>query len=397
MHLRRACRPQLRAIIVLLKLLQPLGERLGQRLPARSGHLELHHHARLAGAHGPDHHVGATLTRLAVGAHLIGWLEHGEQAHDEPSIDSLRVDRAWIVVREQVADEGLELLFEELRVAVEQGPGELIEAASVPLHALRQPAPERGGIDQAHLAVGDREQVGRLLHRALRALFGLEVAREHQEAPERVFVVADLGQDHVLVEHALDDAAFEQRLEHGLELDRVVLEDLVDEIVGAGREPVRLGALVAAVEEAQQRPRVVDDLSAEEIPVVPGAHLVQLVGSPRPLEQRRDLGLGEAEAGVVRGREQGIDAEVVQARKEALPGHAEDACHHRLEEVEVALEASAEEGPQELQDARGVAVEVAGVDRLVVLVDEDDDLLAVVGVEVGGEIEERAIVEGLVG
>lgn len=52
--------------------------------------------------------------------------------------------------------------------------------------------------------------------------------------------------------------------------------------------------------------------------------------------------------------------------------------------MDVALESAPEECPQELEDPGRVAVEVPGVDRLVILVDEDDDLLPVVGMKIVG-------------
>jgi hypothetical protein len=65
--------------------------------------------------------------------------------------------------------------------------------------------------------------------------------------------------------------------------------------------------------------------------------------------------------------------------------------------VDIALEAHAEERPQDLEDLRHVAAEVASVDRLVILVDENDDLLAMVPVEVAGQVEERSIIDRLLG
>jgi hypothetical protein len=61
--------------------------------------------------------------------------------------------------------------------------------------------------------------------------------------------------------------------------------------------------------------------------------------------------------------------------------------------VRVGLEPSAQERAHEAEDLGGVAVDVAGVDRSVVLVDEDDDLLSVAPVKVGGEVGEGLLVD----
>ncbi len=86
---------------------------------------------------------------------------------------------------------------------------------------------------------------------------------------------------------------------------------------------------------------------------------------------------------------------MVEAGEQVFLGHPEDACQHRLVEMGIPFEPGAQEGPQKFQDPRAVAVDVPGVDGLVVLVEENDDLLAVVGVEIAREVEQGAIVERL--
>jgi hypothetical protein len=61
------------------------------------------------------------------------------------------------------------------------------------------------------------------------------------------------------------------------------------------------------------------------------------------------------------------------------------------------LSPSPEESPHEVEDLGRIAVDVARVDGLVVFVDEDDHLFAVVGVEVAGEIEQRPVEERALG
>ena len=239
--------------------------------------------------------------------------------------------------------------------------------------------------------------MGRLLPGAHRTLLGLEVTGEQEQAPQRALVRADLAQHHVLFDDSLDATPAEELLEDGLKVKSVQLQELTHKIVGARREPVGLEVRVARVEKAQDRPGIVDDLVAEEIAVVPGAHLFQLVRATGPREEVCHLGLGEAEAGVEFGAEQRIHPQVVETGEQVLLGHPEDACHHRLVQVEVALEPRAQEGSKKLQDLRRISMKVARVDGLVVLVDEDDHLLAVVGVEVAGQIEERPVEQRLFG
>ena len=93
------------------------------------------------------------------------------------------------------------------------------------------------------------------------------------------------------------------------------------------------------------------------------------------------------------GAKEGVDTGVVEAGEEVLLGDAEDASDHGLVEVAVALQRGAQEVAHEVDDRLSKAVEIARVDGLVVLVDEDDHLLPVMGVEMGAHVEEGALVE----
>jgi hypothetical protein len=61
--------------------------------------------------------------------------------------------------------------------------------------------------------------------------------------------------------------------------------------------------------------------------------------------------------------------------------------------VRIALQRRPEERAHEVEDLLRIPVEVAGVDRLVVFIDEDHDPLAVVRAQAGREIEQGALVE----
>ncbi len=138
-----------------------------------------------------------------------------------------------------------------------------------------------------------------------------------------------------------------------------MLEQVLDQIVRARRQPVRPEQLVLSVEEAQDGPGVIDGLTAEDIAVVERAHTLEHLGQASLFEQRGHLGLGEAEAGVELGGEHRIDSQIIKAREDALARDAQDAREHGLEQVRVPLEALRQEGAKEVQDGRGVAVQVA--------------------------------------
>ena len=70
-------------------------------------------------------------------------LQHGQETHHEPVIDTLRIQMARIMKREQVGHERLELLFKRLGVAPEQRARQPVDAAAVTPHAGLHPARER--------------------------------------------------------------------------------------------------------------------------------------------------------------------------------------------------------------------------------------------------------------
>jgi hypothetical protein len=73
--------------------------------------------------------------------------------------------------------------------------------------------------------------------------------------------------------------------------------------------------------------------------------------------------------------------EVVEAREDALLGHAQDAGENTLEQVGIVFQPARQEVAEELHRVVVVAVDVAGVDGRVVFVDEQDHGLAVVFME----------------
>jgi len=143
-------------------------------------------------------------------------------------------------IREHIGDKCLKLLLEELGVTAKERMAELVHAATVPQHPGLHPSLEGGGVDLPDFPVGDRQPMDDPLHRIARELLGLEVPREHQQAPQRSFVVGDLAEHDIFVEHSIEVAPLEQDLEHRLEAQRIALEQLADQIVGAGGQPVRL-------------------------------------------------------------------------------------------------------------------------------------------------------------
>ena len=181
-------------------------QRLRRRLLPRPRHLELQHHARLARlpAAGSSRRAAPRPTR---GSSAPGTRAPAPRAgrRTKPVVDPLGVERAGIVVREQVGDEGLELLLEAPRRR--RRAARAVSRSTPPpwpreprLHPVagtswRTPPAPRGW--------GSRAGRGGSLRRVPGRLLGLEVAREHEQAPQRVLARREISlEDHVLVEHA---------------------------------------------------------------------------------------------------------------------------------------------------------------------------------------------------
>jgi hypothetical protein len=187
--------------------------------------------------------------------------------------------------------------------------------------------------------------------------------------------------------HGLDDAlAAQERFDVALDLETSVDEELPDQGIAAGVGPVGLHRLILVLDVAQDGPRVVDDVAAEAVAVVPGAELIALGrGELEVAAEPIDLVLGEAEAGRVGLAQERVDLEVVEPGEHRLLGDAEDARQHALFEVGVVLQAGGEEIAEEGDDLFVLLLIGEGVvDGRVVLVDEDEGLLA------GGLVEPLA-------
>jgi hypothetical protein len=173
----------------------------------------------------------------------------------------------------------------------------------------------------------------------------------------------------------------------------MALQQPLDKLVGAARDPVRDQGARRARDELEDGPGVVNRLPAEDVAVVIGPHGREQLEHAGLPEQGRHLGLREAEAGAELLVEEGVHSHVIEPGEDALLRHPEDACQHPLVQVRVVLQAGFQEASDEVGGLPVVAMRPRGVDRRVVLVDQDDDARAMNAAQEVAQREERAAIK----
>ena len=264
-------------------------------------------------------------------------------------------------------------------VATEERPDER-RGLAVAAEAGEQLAAEQVAIRGRDLTVrnGQPNPPGGALEAGL---LGLEIAGVEQETPNAVRPRADVAKHHVLVHDSVDRPSREQTDEVLAEPRAALDQELADDVVGAGRDPERLEPAARARQVADHRPRVVHHLAAEPVAVVPALELGHVGRRLGAGGQLRDLSLGEPERSSVLLLQERADRDVVEPREDALLGDPQDAGQDPLVQVIVVFEPARQEVAQEADDLVVVAVREAGMERRVVLVDQDDDVASGRGVK----------------
>jgi hypothetical protein len=81
-------------------------------------------------------------------------------------------------------------------------------------------------------------------------LVGAQVARHHQEAEERIAISIQVAEDGVLVHRLLDLPASQERFHLLLNAEPCIDEELADQGVACGVDPVGTGPFLGIVEIA---------------------------------------------------------------------------------------------------------------------------------------------------
>ena len=330
------------------------------------GLLEFHYHRNGSGTSGLQDHVDPSVALLRLRPDPVVGRDAVEDRHQDQLVAVL-VPQIHVAA---LAEDPTEMIRHGVGVSLQHGARELAEASDVRIDI----APEHLRQHLADLPVGDGDGVGVILH-----VHRIEVSghRHHREEDA-------LGLEAVPIGHAgveLDIEPLVAQIQQGLQPGHVHIGvHRTQDAVGAGVGPVRLGREVR-IDVVEDAPRIVHVGVPEAVAVVPLLRLLELGSVSEVRAECADLLLGESPELVESAVEDAVHVQVVQSREYARLGDL----HHARDDGEVERRTVFERGRQEVrhesEDPLSQLVRFRLVDGVVVLVDEQDDLVPVLGCE----------------
>ena len=159
-----------------------------------------------------------------------------------------------------------------------------------------------------------------------------QIAGKQQKTPDVILININCAVSHVLKNLCVNRCAVDKFLYHGFGTLVGLLNQTLDNSIGAGVRPVRLTGnhvvLQVGVNAVQNTPRVIDLCQSESVTVIPFCNCSGILFQGEGLQNPFHFFLCKSEILGELVLRDGVSFQVVQARENALSGYPQTACQN---------------------------------------------------------------------